>query len=74
MAHIVTVSPGVDVLPLKVDVRVEAEIVNGIARVIRKFRRIDYTVNSAGKPMHSCFSTGGWIRIITCGLPRTTMP
>ncbi|KND93798.1 Bacilysin biosynthesis oxidoreductase BacC [Tolypocladium ophioglossoides CBS 100239] len=55
--HIETAFPGVDVLPVKVDVRVETEIVDGIAQVIQQFERIDYAINCAGifgptKPSH----------------------
>lgn len=62
-AHVEAASPGVDVLPLKVDVRNEAEIVDGIARVIQRFKRIDYAINCAGQSRIHTPHTGGCLRI-----------
>ncbi|KAL3430353.1 hypothetical protein BDV09DRAFT_199746 [Aspergillus tetrazonus] len=64
--------PGIEVLPLNIDVAKEASISKAVADVVRQFGRIDYAVNNAGIGGSGVLSAEhkveDWIRTIDVNL------
>jgi NAD(P)-dependent dehydrogenase (short-subunit alcohol dehydrogenase family) len=64
--------PGVEVLPLNIDVAKEASINKAVADAVRQFGRIDYAVNNAGIGGSGALSAEhkveDWIRTIDVNL------